>query len=193
MQKPNLTKICRNVKTATVKHSPEILTGVGIAGMIMTTVMAVRATPKAIQLLDEEKRRQQADKLEPMDVVKTAWKCYIPAAVTGTVSVACLIGASSVNARRNAALTAAYTISESTLRDYQKKVVEEPHISNLKGEHIMENNEIMNNNEEVIETTTEEIVKAASNGGMKKATTIGLAMIAGALSRQCQIGGHYGP
>lgn len=124
MQKPNLTKICRNVKTATVKHSPEILTGVGIAGMITTTVMAVRATPKAIQLLDEEKRRQQADKLELMDVVKTAWKCYIPAAVTGTVSVACLIGASSVNARRNAALTAAYTISESTLRDYQKKVVE---------------------------------------------------------------------
>ena len=111
MQKPNLTKICRSVKTATVKHSPEILTGVGIAGMVTTTVMAVRATPKAIQLLDEEKRRQHANKLEPMDVVKTAWKCYIPAAVTGTVSVACLIGA-------------AYTISESTLRDYQKKVVE---------------------------------------------------------------------
>ena len=44
------------------------------------------------------------------------------------------------------------------------------------------NNEIMNNNEEVIETATEEIVKAASNGGMKKATTIGLAMIAGALT-----------
>ena len=44
------------------------------------------------------------------------------------------------------------------------------------------NNEIMNNNEEVIETATEEIAKAASNGGMKKATTIGLAMIAGALT-----------
>lgn len=44
------------------------------------------------------------------------------------------------------------------------------------------NNEIMNNNEEVIETATEEIVKATSNGSMKKATTIGLAMIAGALT-----------
>ena len=44
------------------------------------------------------------------------------------------------------------------------------------------NNEIMNNNEEVIETATEDIVKATSNGGMKKATTIGLAMIAGALT-----------
>ena len=124
MQKPNLTKICRSVKTATVKHSPEILTGVGIAGMVTTTVMAVRATPKAIQLLDEEKRRQNTEKLEPIDAIKTAWKCYIPAGITCFVSMACLIGASSVNARRNAALTAAYTISESTLRDYQKKVVE---------------------------------------------------------------------
>lgn len=124
MHKPNLSKICKNMKSATVKHSPEILTGVGIAGMVTTTVMAVRATPKAIRLLDDEKKRQNVDKLEPADVVKTAWKCYIPAAVTGTVSVVCLIGASSVNARRNAALTAAYTLSESTLRDYQKKVIE---------------------------------------------------------------------
>lgn len=47
----------------------------------------------------------------------------------------------------------------------------------------MENNEIMNNNEEVMEAT-EEIVKATSNGGFKKATTIGLAMIAGALTHK---------
>lgn len=124
MHKPNLSRICKNVKSATVKHSPEILTGVGIAGMVTTTVMAVRATPKVLRLLNDEKRRQNVDKLEPVDAIKTAWKCYIPAAVTGTVSVVCLIGASSVNARRNAALTAAYTLSESTLRDYQKKVIE---------------------------------------------------------------------
>lgn len=124
MHKPNLSAICKNVKSATVKHSPEILTGVGIAGMITTTVMAVRATPKAISLLDDEKRRQNVDKLEPVDVFKTTWKCYIPATITGTVSVACIVGASSVNARRNAALTAAYTLSESTLRDYRRKVVE---------------------------------------------------------------------
>jgi hypothetical protein len=124
MKKPDVRKICKNLKTATVKHSPEILTGIGIAGMITTTIMAVKATPKALRLLEDEKNRQNVDKLEPVDAVKTTWKCYIPAAVTGTVSVACLIGASSVNTKRNAALTAAYTLSESTLRDYQKKVVE---------------------------------------------------------------------
>lgn len=37
------------------KHSPEILTGIGIAGMITTTVMAVRATPKALILIEEKK------------------------------------------------------------------------------------------------------------------------------------------
>lgn len=124
MKKPDVRKICKNLKTATVKHSPEILTGIGIAGMITTTIMAVKATPKALRLLEDEKNRQNVDELEPVDVVKTTWKYYVPAAVTGTISVACLIGASSVNAKRNAALTAAYTLSESTLRDYQKKVVE---------------------------------------------------------------------
>ena len=32
-----------------------ILTGVGIAGMITTTVLAVKATPKALQLIDNKK------------------------------------------------------------------------------------------------------------------------------------------
>lgn len=124
MQKLNFTKLYRNVKSATIKHSPEILTGIGIAGMITTTVMAVRATPKALILIEDEKKSAKTDHLQPMEIVKTTWKCYIPAAVTGTMSVVCLVGASSVNAKRNAALTAAYTLSESTLRDYQKKVIE---------------------------------------------------------------------
>lgn len=124
MHKPNLTKLYRGVKNATIKHSPEILTGIGIAGMVTTTIMAVRATPKALVLIEEEKEKSGVDRLRSGEIVKTTWKCYVPTAITGTVSIACLIGASSVNARRNAALATAYTLSESTLRDYQKKVVE---------------------------------------------------------------------
>lgn len=122
--KKELAKSFLSLKTAIKKHSPEILTGIGIAGMIITTVMAVRATPKALILIEERKEEIGAEKLEAMDMVKTAWACYIPAAITGTLSVACLIGASSVNARRNAALATAYTLSESALKDYQGKVIE---------------------------------------------------------------------
>lgn len=121
MPKQSLASIAKGVRTAMKKHSPEILTGIGIAGMITTTVMAVKATPKALILLEEKKDELDTDRLEPKDIIKTAWPCYIPAAVVGSISVFCLIGASSTNLRRNAALATAYTLSESTLKEYQEK------------------------------------------------------------------------
>lgn len=124
MNKPNVSKFLKSVQSSISKHSPEILTGMGVAGMITTTVLAVRATPKALELIKQEKEKEQVDKLAPIDVVKATWKCYIPAAVTGVVSTACLIGASRVSLSRNAALATAYKLSENALTEYKDKVVE---------------------------------------------------------------------
>ena len=124
MKKPNVAKILKDVKNATSKHSPAILTGLGIAGMITTTILAVKATPKALELLEEAKEVEKKEELTPVEVVKTAWKPYIPAAVTGVVSIGCLIGASSVSARRFTALSTAYQLSTSALSEYKEKVVE---------------------------------------------------------------------
>lgn len=41
-----------------------------------------------------------------------------------TVSICCLIGASSTNFRRNTALATAYALSESSLKEYQEKVTQ---------------------------------------------------------------------
>lgn len=124
MPKQSLASIAKSVRTAMKKHSPEILTGIGIAGMVTTVVMAVRATPKALVLMEEKKEEYGADKLTAKEMVEAAWRCYIPTAVVGIASIACLIGASSTNFHRNAALATAYTLSESTLKEYRKKVVE---------------------------------------------------------------------
>ncbi len=124
MKKDGLLKMIKGIQRSLKKHSPAILTGIGIAGMITTTVIAVKATPKALALIEEKKQNNKAEKLTMTETVKTAWKCYIPAAVTGTVSIVCLIGAGSVNYRRNAALAAAYSLSESALKEYRGKVVE---------------------------------------------------------------------
>lgn len=124
MDKPNLTKFVKSAQVMVSKHTPEILTGIGIAGMITSTVLAVRATPKALQLMDERKFDLEVEKLTVAETVKTTWKCYIPAVVTGAASVGCLIGASSVNARRNAALATAYKLSETALNEYREKVAE---------------------------------------------------------------------
>ncbi len=124
MKKLNLSAIVNKASSVIKKCTPEILTGIGIAGMVTTTVLAVRATPKAVILLEEKKEKENVDKLTAKETVKTTYKCYIPAVIVGAASIGCLVGASSVNARRNAALAAAYTLSESTLKDYQEKVIE---------------------------------------------------------------------
>lgn len=120
----NAVGFLKSVQNALVKHSPEILTGIGIAGMITTTVLAVRATPKALKLIEEEKKRQDKEKLTVGDTVKATWKCYIPAVVTGVSSTACLIGANSVHMRRSAALAAAYKVTETALIEYKDKAIE---------------------------------------------------------------------
>lgn len=118
-----LNNFVKTSKGFLAKHSPEILTGIGVTGMITSTVLAVKATPKALFLLEEAADIKE-DRLTTIEVVKTAWKQYVPAAVIGLVGVSCIVGASTVNTKRNAALATAYAISEKTLLTYKDKVIE---------------------------------------------------------------------
>jgi hypothetical protein len=130
MNKLNLAKIVKDTKNAVSKHSPEILTAVGVVGMFTSTVLAVKATPKAVMLMADKKLElsheygEDVDTLTPAETIKTTWKCYVPAAFTGLVSAACIIGAQSVNAKRNTAIMAAYKLAESALTDYKETVIE---------------------------------------------------------------------
>jgi hypothetical protein len=119
----DLATLAKSTRSFLVKHSPEILTAVGVTGMIATTVMAVKVTPKASRLL-EDLQAQKSEPLTKAEVVKSCWKYYIPAFVTGAASVTCLIGANSISMRRTAALAAAYQISETALTEYRDKVIE---------------------------------------------------------------------
>lgn len=124
MNKQNVTNFFKGVRSAMTKHSPEILVGVGIASMITSTVLAVKATPKALKMIDEKKQEEQKEVLTPIETVKATWKPYVPSVATGVVGVACLIGANSVHARRNAALATAYKLSETAFSEYKEKVIE---------------------------------------------------------------------
>lgn len=124
MNKPNLTNMFKGVKVFATKHSPEILTGIGVAGMLTTIILAVRATPKAVKIIEEQKKEKRKDKLTPAETVRATWQCYIPAAATGIASTACIVGASSVSLKRNAALATAYKLSETAFAEYKEKVVE---------------------------------------------------------------------
>lgn len=141
MNKLNVKQCFKMAKKVVQKKSPEILTGLGIAGMITTVVLAVKATPKALDLIDEEVEKQnsklsqeaydsgqstanQINKLKPVETVKVAWKPYIPALLLGSASVGCLIGANTVSARRHAALYSAYELSKTAYNELNEKVTE---------------------------------------------------------------------
>lgn len=124
MNKPNIKEVVKAIRIGLDKHAPEILTGIGIAGMITTTILAVKATPKALELIEEEKEQTGSETLKPIETVKAAWKPYIPAMAVGGASVLCLIGATSVNTRRISALAAAYKLSETALDEYKSAALE---------------------------------------------------------------------
>lgn len=127
MSKLNVSEFIKTTKHMISRKSPEILTGIGIAGMITTAVLAVKQTPKALKLIELKKEQlnlKPEDKLTVKETVAAAWKPYVPPVVTGVVSISCLIGANSVNLRRNAALSAAYHLSEAAMVEYKDKVIE---------------------------------------------------------------------
>lgn len=111
------------------RNSPTILTGLGVGGLITTAVMAGKATLKAEQIL----KQREAEELEinpdfccfsKRNIIKETWKCYIPTVLMGSATIACMIGANKINLRRNAVLASVYSIAETTLKEYQSKVIE---------------------------------------------------------------------
>lgn len=101
------------------KYYPEILVAFGSAGMFTAGVFFGKGRDKAKQILKEN---ESEEKLSPVSVIKATWKCYIPAITIGAISAACIVGSSSANLKRNAALATAYTLSESALKEYRDKV-----------------------------------------------------------------------
>lgn len=122
--KPSVPKFIKSVQKSISKHSPEILTAAGIAGMATTVVLAVKSTPKALKQI-EDAEKEKGEKLTKVEVVKATWKTYVPTALTGVASAACVIGANSVHTRRQAALYSAYKLSETAYTEYREKVKEE--------------------------------------------------------------------
>lgn len=113
-----------NLKKFSQDHAAEILTIGGGVGLIGTTILAVRATPKAMMNIEDRKDELEVNKLKPLDTIKATWRVYTPAIAVGVVSLSCLAGSHKINVKRNAAIAAACTLSETAFRTYAAKTLE---------------------------------------------------------------------
>lgn len=102
------------------KASPTILTGLGVIGVVGTAVLSVRATPKALALIKVKKDELKTDKLTPQELVEATWKCYIPSALVGVSTIACVIGIGVLDRRNQAALTSAYAMLNESYKQYRQ-------------------------------------------------------------------------
>lgn len=105
------------------KNAPTILTAIGGAGVVATTVTAVKATPKAIDILEEAKNAK-GEELTTLEIVRVAAPVYIPSILLGVSTIACIFGANALNKRQQAALMSAYALANTTFKEYKSKVQE---------------------------------------------------------------------
>lgn len=115
------------------RNSPTIVSCIGAVGVVATTIAAVKATPKALLLIENEKAyinkqleedgwQTRVDKLTTAETIKATWKCYIPTAIIGLSTIACIFGANTLNKHKQAAITSAYMLLDNTYKQYKEKV-----------------------------------------------------------------------
>ena len=129
----NLTSVLKRIGNKINKNSPLILTCTAAAGVIVTAVLAVKATPAAMNdicmlenpydFLGEPDGETFTVEFTLTEKIKCSWRHYIPAALMGTATITCIFGAHAIGAKRQAALSGAYTLAQTALTEYKSKVI----------------------------------------------------------------------
>lgn len=129
------------------KHSPEILVVAGIVGVVASAVMACKATPKVVKVVEEAKKNVETlhtamehpetlpanvtkeDCKKDLTIVYTQAglniaKLYAPAVGLGVLSITGILAGHNILHKRNVGLAAAYATVDKSFKNYRKNVVE---------------------------------------------------------------------
>lgn len=129
------------------KHSPEILVVAGIAGTVVSAVLACKATTKVAEILDETKgtldtihegmetgaingqeyTTEDGKKDTVVVYAQTGMKLaklYGPAIILGTLSITSILASNNILRKRNVALGAAYAAIDKSFKEYRGRVIE---------------------------------------------------------------------
>ena len=130
------------------KKSPEILVAAGVVGVVVSAVMACKATPKALKVAektgDDMDRIQNAeesgvtlagelytqedarnDRIQVYSHTGFQYvKLYAPAVLLGAASITCILTSHKILRKRNMALAAAYATLDKHFKDYRGRVLE---------------------------------------------------------------------
>ena len=139
------TRLLSSTQYQVKKHSPEILMVAGIAGTIVGTVLACKATTKVSEIIEEKnknvedvhtcledntKEYTEEDSKKDLTIIYAQtgvklFKLYAPAIGVMALSFASIIAGHKVLKKRNVAIAAAYAVIDKSFKQYRKNVIEE--------------------------------------------------------------------
>lgn len=139
------TRLLSSTQYQVKKHSPEILMVAGIAGTIVGTVLACKATTKVSEIIEEKnkniedvhtcledntKEYTEEDSKKDLTIIYAQtgvklFKLYAPAIGVMALSFASIIAGHKVLKKRNIAIAAAYAAIDKGFKQYRKNVIEE--------------------------------------------------------------------
>lgn len=132
MKSNKVTDFLKKAEAFTKKESPTILTGFAIVGVISTAYSAFKAGPRADKILEEYRKDmrdchpndKEAKRTVAGETVKKMIPVMAPTVIMGGSTIACVVGSHSISSRRIAVLSAAYSLSESTVKNLNSKMEE---------------------------------------------------------------------
>jgi hypothetical protein len=124
----NFSALASRVAKFTSDNSPTILTAIGVVGTVTTAILTGKAAFKASQIIDDHeddiiRGEITREPLTNRQKVELTWNLFIPPLLIGSGTVAAIIFANRIHARRATALIAAYALSENRFADYKEKIV----------------------------------------------------------------------
>ena len=116
----NAKMIFSSIAKFASRHKGELLIGTGLALLLGTAGTTAYGTMKAVKQV-QEKETEKGSKLTKKEIFKTTYKNYIIPVSTAVAGTILIISGMKVHCNREAALVAAYTLSETALNEYQTK------------------------------------------------------------------------
>lgn len=140
----SLIKEANKIPVVADKNAPMFLMIAGIGGLAATVISAIKATPLAIDKMDDEIANRyergeieyedlpmsvnksdmayRFEELGPKQIVKSCWKCYVPTVILGALSISAFIGSYKVSTARLTAMTAMYEFTANAYDRYRRNV-----------------------------------------------------------------------
>jgi Family of unknown function (DUF6353) len=123
-----ISDVISNVVKTLKANSPEILTALGVGGVMSTSYLTAKASFKSCREIDEMEANE-GEAPEPKEKLKErfllTWKNYIPPVLSGAATIVCIIGSNKASGHKTAAAVTAYSLTERAFSEYREKVVEE--------------------------------------------------------------------